>query len=147
MPTEQVGHAEAAGAAALGNDIPVGGGKWTWINLWAAWCGPCKEEMPRLQKWQQKLSANMNLQFVSLDDDQRQLMRFLEAQPKDGSMRASYWLPEGKTRDNWLSAQHLKNPPQLPVQILVNPQGKVHCIIEGAVDEVDFPAVSAIVTH
>ncbi len=146
LPPDRVGHAEAAGTPALGETIPVGGGRWTWINLWAAWCVPCKEEMPRLTLWQKRLSANLSLMFMSLDDDERQLLKFLEDQPRTG-VRASFWLPEGKVRDNWLEGLHLKSSPQLPVQILVNPQGRVHCIVDGAVDDADFPRVSAIVSH
>jgi thiol-disulfide isomerase/thioredoxin len=144
MPTEKLGHAEAPGATALGDAIPVGGGKWTWLNLWAAWCVPCKEEMPRVLQWSAKLSGSMRLAFVSLDDDERQLLRFLETQPSAG-VRSSYWLPEGTTRDGWLSAMRLKASPQLPVQVLVNPSGKVHCIIEGAVEDSDFAQLAAIV--
>jgi thiol-disulfide isomerase/thioredoxin len=145
MPSERLGHAEAPTAAALGETIPTGG-RWAWINLWAAWCVPCKEEMPRLLQWQSRLASSMNLHFLSLDDDQRQLLRFLEAQPSNG-VRASYWLPEGSARDGWLGALRIKSSPQLPIQILVNPQGRVHCVIEGAVEDSDFTQVASIVSQ
>jgi thiol-disulfide isomerase/thioredoxin len=146
MPTEKLGHAEAAGAPSLGDVLNVGDGRWTWINLWAAWCVPCKEEMPRLLQWQAKLSSNLRMAFVSLDDDERQLLKFLEAQPATG-VRASWWLPEGKGRENWMGAMRLKTEAQLPVQILVNPAGRVHCIIDGAVEDSDYAQVSGIVTQ
>lgn len=143
MPSDKLGHAEAPGAPSLGDAIAVGDGKWTWINLWAAWCVPCKEEMPRLLQWQGKWASTMRLTFVSLDDDERQLMRFLESQPAAG-VRTSYWLPEGAAREGWLSSLRLKSSPQLPIQILVNPAGKVHCIIEGAVEDSDFAQLGVI---
>lgn len=124
--------------------IPMGVGKWTWINLWAAWCGPCKEEMPRIIGWQKKLSdagVMIDLAFVSLDDDERQMKRFLEAQPK-GGVRATYWLPEDE-RAHWLGPLGIKESPQLPVQILVAPSGQVACVIDGAVEDRDYPAIAA----
>jgi thiol-disulfide isomerase/thioredoxin len=125
--------------------MPLGVGKWTWINLWAAWCGPCKEEMPRLIGWQKKLSdagVMIDLAFVSLDDDERQMRRFLETQPA-GGVKATYWLPEGE-RGGWLGSVGLKESPQLPVQILVAPSGQVACVIEGAVEDRDYPAIAGI---
>jgi len=145
MPTEKLGHAEAPAAPSLGEAIAVGDSKWTWINLWAAWCVPCKQEMPILLRWQNKLAANLRVVFVSLDDDERQLLRFLESQPAAG-VRTSHWLPDGNVRENWLGAMKLKSSPQLPVQILVNPAGRVHCIIEGSIEESEFGQVSAIVS-
>lgn len=138
--------AAAEGATAPPATMPVGVGKWTWINLWAAWCGPCKEEMPRLLAWQKKLEAAgvmIDLEFLSLDDDERQMRRFLDAQPKDG-VRATYWLPEGE-RAGWLGSINLKESPQLPVQILVAPSGQVACVIEGAVEDRDYPALASFV--
>jgi thiol-disulfide isomerase/thioredoxin len=144
-PKGAVKTAAAAGATPLAGAIPFGVGKWVWVNLWAAWCEPCKEELPRLLAWQGKLGAagvTLDLAFVSVDDDERQLQRFLEGQPAAG-LRASYWLPEGELRAGWLQALGVKESPQLPVQALVAPSGQVACVIEGAVEERDFPAVAA----
>jgi thiol-disulfide isomerase/thioredoxin len=138
--------AAADGAAAPPTPLPLGVGKWVWVNLWAAWCAPCKEEMPRLVAWQDKLRAAgvlIDLAFVSMDDDTRQMQRFLEAQPQ-GGVRSTYWLPEGE-RSGWLGSIGLKESAQLPVQILVAPSGQVACVIEGAVEDRDYPAVAAFV--
>src|SRR5580658_6957698 len=78
-----IAHVEAPGTAPLDGALPAARGAWTWINFWAAWCGPCKEEMPRLVAWQDRLTkagAPVRVVFVSLDDDRRQLQDFLEHQ-------------------------------------------------------------------
>jgi thiol-disulfide isomerase/thioredoxin len=140
--------ASAPGAPILSGKLAFGVGKWVWINLWAAWCGPCKEEMPRLLGWQEKLRAAgvlIDLAFVSLDDDERQLHRFLETQPANG-VRASYWLAEGGGRTAWLGGLNLKETPELPVQALVSPTGEVACVIQGAVEEGDYPAILAFLS-
>jgi len=144
-PKGALKNAAAPGVAVLPPAIPFGAGKWIWVNLWAAWCGPCKEEMPRLLVWQKKLrdaGVLLDMAFVSLDDDDRQFQRFLETQPATG-VRASYWLPEGGGRTAWLTALGVKDPPDLPVQALVNPAGQISCLIQGAVEERDYPAIAA----
>lgn len=135
----------AEGATPPPASLPFGVGKWVWVNLWAAWCKPCKEEMPRLIAWQKKLSAAgvlLELAFVSIDDDERQLERFLEGQPA-GGVKASYWLPEGSGRSSWLGALGLKETPDLPAHALVAPSGQVACVIQGAVEDRDYPAVAS----
>lgn len=142
--------ATAAGATELPAELPAAGhGKWTWINLWAAWCAPCKEEMPRLRSWQKKLTGqgkHFQLFFVSLDDDSRQLKAFLGAQPA-GGMRATYWLRDGAHREKWLKAAGVGDDPELPVQVLVDPEGKVRCVMHGAVVDSDFSRVEKIVSR
>jgi thiol-disulfide isomerase/thioredoxin len=135
----------ASGASELPASIPFGTGKWVWVNLWAAWCGPCKEEMPRLILFRDRLRNEgvlVDLAFVSLDDDERQLQRFIDAQPEGRGVRSSYWLPEG-TRNAFLGALGVKESPDLPVQALVNPNGQVACVIQGAIEERDYPALAA----
>ncbi len=139
--------AAAQGATALPASVSFGVGKWVWVNLWAAWCGPCKEEMPRLQNFHSRLrnaGVMIDLAFVSLDDDERQLARFLEAQPQAG-VRASYWLPEGGGRDAWVSALGVKDAGNLPVHALIGPSGQLACLVQGAVEESDYAAIAEIV--
>lgn len=146
LPGGSLAHFEAPGTAPLPDKMP-GAGRFTWVNLWAAWCGPCKEEIPRLKAWEAKLAqagTPINLVFVSLDDDERQARRFLESQPANG-LRASYWLAEGKGRAAWLEGLLIKNP-QLPVQILADAKGQVRCVIDGAIEDGDFATVQAIVS-
>ncbi|HEY4118850.1 MAG TPA: TlpA disulfide reductase family protein [Byssovorax sp.] len=134
----------AEGASAPPVPVPFGVGKWVWVNLWAAWCAPCKEEMPRVLAWQKRLAergVSIDVAWVSLDDDERQLDRFLSQQPKD-AVRASYWLPEGDVRAAFTRELGLKASPELPVQALVAPSGQTSCVIEGAVEDSDWPALA-----
>ncbi|HEY2407431.1 MAG TPA: TlpA disulfide reductase family protein [Polyangiaceae bacterium] len=145
FPKKSPSRVAAANEKSLPETLATANGKWTWVNFWAAWCAPCKEEIPRLLGWQSKLgNAPFRLQFVSLDDDERQLKDFLEAQPA-GALRASYWLKEGKERDDFLHAADSGDDPALPFHWLVNPKGKIACVIGGAVEDADFDEVARLV--
>ena len=44
-------------------------GKYVYIDLWATWCGPCRAEIPFLQKIEEKYHGK-NIEFVSISIDQ-----------------------------------------------------------------------------
>ncbi|HKQ69661.1 MAG TPA: TlpA disulfide reductase family protein [Polyangiaceae bacterium] len=145
LPKAALSRKAALGAKTLAPALSTG--QWTLVNLWAAWCGPCKEELPRLSKMAVRLARTgrpLSLVFVSLDDDERQLEQFLAAQPETG-LRATYWLREGQERDTWLSRAGVAKDPALPVQLVIDPRGKIACIVKGAVQDQDFPEIAALV--
>ena len=43
-------------------------GKYVYIDVWATWCGPCKAEIPHLQKVEEKYHGK-NIEFVSISVD------------------------------------------------------------------------------
>lgn len=148
LPKKHVSRTAAKGVPELPESLGVGTGKWTWVNFWAAWCAPCKEEIPRLLGFEKKLaaaSAPFRLSFVSLDDDERQLNDFLENQPAAG-LKASYWLKEGNEREEWLKNAGQSPDAPLPFHLLVDPKGKIRCVIQGAVEDGDYAEISAIVS-
>lgn len=76
----------------------------------------------------------------------REALGFLASQPATG-LRATFWFPEAASRGRWLAASRLKATPELPVQLLFDPQGGLRCVIEGAIEDGDFAAVAAVVAR
>jgi thiol-disulfide isomerase/thioredoxin len=46
------------------------GGKVVLINVWATWCGPCKAELPHLQKLYERVKDRTDLQVLTLTIDE-----------------------------------------------------------------------------
>jgi cytochrome c biogenesis protein CcmG/thiol:disulfide interchange protein DsbE len=55
-------------------------GKTTLLNVWATWCGPCRNELPHIQKLHEQLKNRSDIQVVTLniDEDRSQVEPFLK---------------------------------------------------------------------
>ncbi|MFT3676433.1 MAG: TlpA disulfide reductase family protein [Chitinophagaceae bacterium] len=52
-------------------------GKKVFVNLWATWCGPCREEIPSIQRLQAKIdSSKTAFVMLSLDDNFEQAIKY-----------------------------------------------------------------------
>ena len=60
-------------------------GKYIYIDVWASWCKPCMEEVPALQKLQEKYS-HKNIVFLSISVDQDKLFwsKFIKEKKMNG---------------------------------------------------------------
>lgn len=44
-------------------------GKYVYIDVWATWCGPCKQEIPKLKALEESMKEHDDIVFVSLSVD------------------------------------------------------------------------------
>ncbi len=113
---------------------------WTWVNLWAAWCKPCKEEMPLLSAWaarERDRGAPLRVLFLSVDDDERQLDRFMNDQGR--ALPDEFrWVRDESTRSRFYRALGIADPPTLPVQVLLDPGGRLRCLRVGSITARDL---------
>jgi thiol-disulfide isomerase/thioredoxin len=61
-----------------GRKLTLATGKVLILNVWATWCGPCRHEMPSLDRLSQKLDSNEFLVVgLSVDNDDHVVREFL----------------------------------------------------------------------
>lgn len=111
---------------------------WRWINVWATYCKPCIEEMPRLVKWQAKMG--FDLQFISVDEDAQDIDAFRKLHPET---------PETKqlkpdTQGAWFTQLGLDGAAPIPVHVFIDSENVVRCVRAGGVREQDLAAVEAL---
>lgn len=117
---------------------------WQWINVWATWCKPCVEEMPRLQRWQKELVADgvpLSLDFVSADVDDETVADFRARHPEvpDGVR-----LADPDALPGWLASLSPELGAVLPVHVFVDERGTVRCVRAAGVEDADRDEVEAL---
>lgn len=92
--------------------------KVVFLNLWATWCGPCRAEMPTIQKLYEKMNGDPNVAFVMLsidkDKDLPKVIRYL----KDKEYTFNGYMPSG-----YLTEQ--LNVPSIPTTFVISKEGKI----------------------
>jgi thiol-disulfide isomerase/thioredoxin len=93
------------------------------INVWASWCGPCREEMASLERlaWSDR-EQYFSIIGVSTDDDAGQARGLL----KNANATISHFIDTGLQMENMLGAS------RLPLTVLVDADGRVLEKIYGA---------------
>lgn len=95
------------------------------INVWASWCGPCREEMGSVNALAQRYGGKqLNVIGISTDDYRDQAMAFL----KDSNTTFTNYIDDHQIMENMLGAN------RIPLTILVGADGKVLEKVNGAHD-------------
>lgn len=86
------------------------------INVWASWCGPCRQEMGSLERlaWSGQ-AGNMAIIGISTDDSEALAKTYLQR----SNASLSHFIDAGLQMENMLGAD------RLPLTVLVSPEGKV----------------------
>jgi thiol-disulfide isomerase/thioredoxin len=109
-------------------------GKPLLINVWASWCGPCKQEMASLERlaWSE-LAQHINIIGISTDDYPQQAKQWLA----QSHSTISHFI------DERLQLEHMLGASRLPLTVLVGPDGRILSKIYGA-REWDSPQALAL---
>ena len=105
------------------------------INVWASWCGPCRQEMPSLERLAQRKGAKQFAMIgISTDDYPERAQGFL----KTYKTSFSHFIDSKLELENMLGAD------RLPLTLLVDAQGRVLAKVYGAADWDSPETVKAI---
>ena len=105
------------------------------INVWASWCGPCRAEMPSLERLnQRKGGLTFEMIGISTDDYPEAAKGFL----KKTKTTFSHFIDQRLLLENMLGAD------RLPLTLLVDSKGRVLARFYGA-KEWDTPEARALI--
>jgi peroxiredoxin len=99
-------------------------GKYLLVNFWATWCGPCKVEMPSLELLYRKFKQR-NFAMIAISNDifgAQVVKPYIQAQ--------NFTFPVGL--DPKLKVSNQFGVISLPTTFLINPQGKIIGVLNGA---------------
>jgi thiol-disulfide isomerase/thioredoxin len=103
-------------------------GDWVFLNFWASWCEPCREEMPSMRTLAQRLSdRNFSMVAVSLDTDLTAMRQFLTEVGVNGRFMDILHDPEG-------GSARLYGTELLPETWLIAPDGEIVARFQGDYD-------------
>jgi thiol-disulfide isomerase/thioredoxin len=131
---------------AAGSTAPGPATTWRWVNVWATWCKPCIEEMPRLAAWRDKLAAagrRIELAFVSVDDTDAEVEAFRASHP---DTPPSIRVANVDQRAAWLKGFGLDDG-AIPIHLFVSPGNRLRCARAGGIREKDYGVIEKLLAE
>jgi thiol-disulfide isomerase/thioredoxin len=127
----------------LSTPPPTASGRNRWINVWATWCKPCIEELPRLVKWRDELGgkADFELVFLSADGDPAAVREFASAHPE---VVGSLELQSADALQPWATRIGVPGQAVLPIHVFVDGKDRVRCVRTAGIGEDDRAAVEQL---
>lgn len=93
-------------------------GKVIFLNIWATWCGPCRAEMPTIQRLYDKIPTGENIIFIMLSLDRDKDLAKVIKYVKDKNYSFPAYMPSG-----YLTEQ--LNVPSIPTTFVISKEGKI----------------------
>jgi len=96
-------------------------GKVVVLNFWATWCDPCREEMPSMQRLQDKLAGKLVILAVDYGEGAPRIKDFLQKVPVKFTVLL----------DRDTSAATAWKVKVLPTTLVIDPEQKVRLVAVG----------------
>lgn len=96
-------------------------GKYVYIDVWATWCGPCKGEIPFLEKVAEQYHGK-NIEFVSVSVDKNEDHDKWKKMIKDKQMKGVQLLADKQFKSEFVTAYLINAIPRF---ILIDPKGNI----------------------
>lgn len=91
-------------------------GHWVFLHFWASWCGPCREEMPTIQKLADAIPGDkLQIVMINTAEDEDTVFEFLGNIDVEINTLMDV---DGLVTEVW-------KPRGLPTTFLIDPQGNV----------------------
>lgn len=116
---------------------------WTWINLWASWCGPCLKELPLIDRWRDTLGKEglfVKVELWSVDASEQEFVGALN-RPFPGEVK---WLRSEDDLPALLESLGVDKGSAIPVHALVDSSGNIRCVRVGSISEGAYGQIKAI---
>lgn len=95
------------------------------INFWATWCGPCRDEMPSIQRLKNQMAGKPFVVLaVNLDEPESRIRKFLAQMKLDFPILLD---TERKTARAWQARI-------LPASFVIGPDGKIRYSLVGEIN-------------
>lgn len=104
-------------------------GKYTFIDFWASWCGPCRSAIPHVRKLYNQYAGKMNVYSISCDESEPAWRKAMEKEQME-------WTQLRLNPDQLGEASNLYFISSIPRLILLDPHGRIVCSTNSP-DEVD----------
>jgi thiol-disulfide isomerase/thioredoxin len=97
-------------------DLAAHKGQWVFVHFWASWCGPCKREMPAIQRMAEEMKDTpLVLAIINTAEDDDTVWNFLGIHAPDLTPLMDR---DGLATEAW-------QPRGLPSTYLVDPEGVI----------------------
>ena len=103
-------------------DLKASRGHWVFVHFWASWCGPCRREMPTIQRLATAMEkTSLEIVLVNTAETDEEVFTFLGIVAAD---LESLMDRDGLVTERW-------QPRGLPSSFLVDPAGRLRYVALG----------------